>query len=65
MNLIFGIAVTLLGVIINYAFRSKSKTNKYKYFTKLLLQIFEEKHADFPFQYSYWLKVFITLPKIN
>ena len=34
-------------------FISKSKTSKYKYFTELILQIFEEKDAYFLLRDSY------------
>ena len=44
--------------------RWEFKTKKYQYFTELMLQIFEEKYAYFPFRYSYWPEVTTILPEL-
>ena len=64
MNRDLDISVTSWEVIVKACKLDESLKLK-KYFTELMLQIFEQKHADFPFRYSYWSEATTILPRIN
>ena len=65
MSWLLNIPVTSWEVIIKTcSLKEESKTKKCKYITKLVLQIFEEKHAEFQFKYSCWTKQLESYPEL-